>query len=381
MPGKIGAKRSGSPRGWRARDSRSGGTWTPCGSELHSARAIEQAVNDARSVIVLWSEHSAGSDWVEAEAHLAWTQKKLCSVVIEQQTKVPFPYHTRHWLDLAAWDGSADAPVFRRLLRDLRALVKPERRPKEPAPPPGSPSASRGPSRKPKDVRPRVADRAAATPIPEMVRMQPGRFLMGNGAREVRIEQAFAMGKYPVTFEEYDAFAEATGREKPSDRGWGRGRRPVINVSWEDAVVYAAWLSEQTGKQYRLPNEAEWEYAARADTQTRWCFGDDESALGEYAWYSQNAGRKTQPVGKLKPNPWGLYDVHGNVWEWVQDCWHDSYTGAPDDGVPWESGDCDRRVLRGGSWCNLPEDLRSAYRYRYTLDYRDFYLGFRLAQD
>ncbi len=215
-----------------------------------------------------------------------------------------------------------------------------------------------------------------------MVQIEPGRFLIGESEHEVRLARAFAIGKYLVTFEQYDVFVEASGRYRPSDEGWGRDQRPVIHVSWDDAVAYTVWLSEQVGKHYRLPSEAEWEYAARAGTQMRWSFGDKECALGEYAWYFKNSDGKTHPVGELKPNPWGLHDVHGNTWEWVQDCWHSDYIGAPDDGTAWESGCCNRRVSRGGAWYNyFPWNLRSAYRDGFRPDKRNNYLGFRLAQD
>jgi formylglycine-generating enzyme required for sulfatase activity len=171
----------------------------------------------------------------------------------------------------------------------------------------------------------------------------------------------FAICKYEVTFDEYDLFARLKGIDLPSSEGWGRGRRPVINVSLHDAVAYTKWLSERTGHTYRLPTKAEWEYAARAGTTTRWSFGDDEDQLGDYAWYTVNADGKTHPVGEKKPNPWGLYDMHGNVWEWVQDCYGD-YKDTPKDGKAMESDHCARRVLRGGSFGSPPGGLRSASR-------------------
>jgi formylglycine-generating enzyme required for sulfatase activity len=158
----------------------------------------------------------------------------------------------------------------------------------------------------------------------------------------------------------------------------------VINVSWDDARVYAAWLSKQTGKRYRLPTEAEWEYAARAGTATAYWWGD-EIRQDSKVWAncyegcgSRWDGKQMAPVGSFRASPFGLYDTAGNVWEWVQDCWHNGYQGAPSDGSAWGAGGragCGRRVLRGGSWCIIPAPLRSAYRYDY------FGLGFRLAQD
>jgi len=211
--------------------------------------------------------------------------------------------------------------------------------------------------------------------------------------RTVTFAKPFAIGKYEVTFTEYDRFAEATGREKPDDWGWGRGLRPVINVSWDDAKAYASWLSEQTGKRYRLASEAEWEYATRGGTVTPFSTGecidtDQANYNGNFGW--QDCARtdlnraKTLEAGSLPANPLGLHEVHGNVWEWAQDCWHDSYKDAPTDGSAWEEaggGDCVRRVLRGGSWNDQPADVRSALRNWTTTEYRNFDVGFRLAQD
>src|SRR5207249_7461576 len=137
----------------------------------------------------------------------------------------------------------------------------------------------------------------------------------------VVIPQPLAVGKFEVTFDEWDACVAHGGcTYRPIDAGWGRGRQPVIRVSWDDAKVYSAWLAKQTGKPYRLLTEAEWEYAARAGNPGRYSFGDNETQLGEYAWFSNNSDSKTQPVGTKKPNAFGLYDMHGNVWQWVEDC-------------------------------------------------------------
>ena len=184
---------------------------------------------------------------------------------------------------------------------------------------------------------------------------EEGRFSDEGPQRQVTVPR-FAMGKYEITFDEWAACVSdgyCQSKKSSSDGGWGRGKRPVINVSWEDITGdrgFLDWLNSKVeGAPYRLPTEAEWEYAARAGTQTRYFFGDSDGSLGDYAWFGGNSGRKTHPVGGKRPNPWGLHDMHGNVWEWAQDCWNDSYAAAPVDGSAWMSGDCSRAVLRGGS--------------------------------
>jgi formylglycine-generating enzyme required for sulfatase activity len=208
----------------------------------------------------------------------------------------------------------------------------------------------------------------------------------------VDIQRPFAIGQYEVTFKEYDRYLFATGRKLedfPRDQGWGRGTRPVIYVSWQDVKGYAKWLSEETGKHYRLPTEAEWEYAARARTTTPYWWGDDIQQHGKVWANCYNCGSKwdakqTAPVGSFEPNPFGLYDTLGNVWEWVEDCWHGNYEGAPTDGSAWleeDGGNCARRVVRGGSWNYRPWNVRSATRDWSSRDGRNFVQGFRLAQD
>jgi formylglycine-generating enzyme required for sulfatase activity len=201
--------------------------------------------------------------------------------------------------------------------------------------------------------------------------------------RSVRIHRSFAVGRYEVTFGEYDRFAKAANRQFPVDQGWGRGRRPAIFVSWLDAVEYAKWLSAQTGRRYRLPTEAEWEYAARGGKETAYWWGKD--------WVKGNANcrgcgtqweSKTAPVGSFKPNPFGLYDTSGNVWEWVEECWHRNYSGAPADASAWiVGGDCVRRMIRGGSWVNPPTRLHASNRGRYYPDNREDFIGFRMVQE
>ncbi len=218
---------------------------------------------------------------------------------------------------------------------------------------------------------------------PEMVMIPAGTFRMGDiqgGGRDneqpvhsVSVGQ-FAMGKFEVTFAEYDKFADATGREKPSDGGWGRGNRPVIYVSWNDATAYTEWLSDQTGKQYRLPTEAEWEYAARAGTETKYWWGNEID--NSKANYNYNLG-KTSPVGSYAANKFGLYDTSGNVWEWTCSEYEGKYNGK--EKVCLAKNSNKSRVLRGGSWNNNPGLVRAAFRYWDTPDYRLDDGGFRVV--
>jgi formylglycine-generating enzyme required for sulfatase activity len=226
---------------------------------------------------------------------------------------------------------------------------------------------------------------------PKMVWMPTGQFRMGdltgNGltndlpVHTVKITQAFAIGQYEVTFDEYDKFAQATQRKLPDDKGWGRGNRPVINISWRDAVAYAQWLSAQTGKPYRLPTESEWEYAARAGTETDYWWGNELGKNRAHCWDcgSQWDNKQTAPVGSFPANAWGLYDTAGNVWEWAQDCYQDNYNGSPTDGTAWQKDKCARQVIRGGSWGGDSGSVRSAHSGKYGPDLRDNDIGCRLA--
>ena len=241
-------------------------------------------------------------------------------------------------------------------------------------------------------------ERLARQPFePEMVALRGGSFQMGcvsgRGCQddELPVRRVtvgdFQIAAHEVTFDQWDACVSDGGcNHRPDDRGWGRGNRPVINVGWRDAQEYTAWLKRKTGKNYRLLSEAEWEYAARAGTTTP--FGIvmspnnanyegtasfDGSPTGQYR-------RKTTPVGSFAPNAWGIYDMHGNVWEVLQDCWHENYRNAPSNGSAWETGgDCNKRVVRSGAWNDSPDKLRSANRYGDGDSVRDALTGLRLA--
>jgi formylglycine-generating enzyme required for sulfatase activity len=226
---------------------------------------------------------------------------------------------------------------------------------------------------------------------PQMVVVPAGKFTMGSPAteedreedegpqHEVTIARPFAVSKFEVTFDQWDACIQYGGCTRVGSP-FGGGKQPAINISWDDAQEYVKWLSRLTGQRYRLLTEAEWEYAARAGSAGPYSFEGDASVLGEYAWYSENSGSKTHPVGGKRPNTFGLYDMYGNVWEWVEDCYHDRYNGAPTDGAVWTEGDCSRRVVRGGSWGNAPHSLRSAYRSRSAAGGQASGLGFRVGR-
>ena len=246
----------------------------------------------------------------------------------------------------------------------------------------------------PKNLSPGMSFQQCAD-CPELIVVPSGSFTMGSPDKEkgrhpteiegpqhkVRIPRSFATGKFEITFREWDACVKAGGcRHKPQDRGWGRGNLPVLYVSWFDVQDYLQWLTGLTGYTYRLPSEAEWEYVARAGTQTVFWWGDDigiDKAICQGCG-TRFKGNETTPVGSSSANAFGLYDVHGNVYEWTADCWNGSYAGAPTDGSAWVSGDCGLRVLRGGSWGKSPENLRSARRIKDEPSLRSGKRGFRV---
>ena len=235
-----------------------------------------------------------------------------------------------------------------------------------------------------------------AFPVPEVVALPGGRFQMGSPetekgrrdnegpVREVRIKP-FAMGRYPVTNAEFRVFKT----DHDSGDGFNDDLQPAVYVSWDDALAYTDWLSGKTGKKFRLPTEAEWEYAARASKTTRYWWGDDFQQDGKVWANCDGCGSKwdkkhTAPVRQFPANPFGLSDTAGNVYEWVEDCWHENYSNAPDDGSAWletNNGNCDRRVIRGGSWDGVPGSLRSANRTGIYRNGRGNLIGFRLDQD
>ena len=260
--------------------------------------------------------------------------------------------------------------------------------------------------KKPRDVsREPGAEFRECDHCPQMVVIPAGEFTMGSpkdepgrikyecGEQTVTFEVPFALGVYEVTFDEWTACVVRGGcQHKPSDEGWGRGNRPVINVSWLDAMAYASWLSRETGAEYRIPTETEWEYAARAGTTAARFWGDEAYDACSYASVFDRTTKEsigmpyphhdcddgyvnTAPVGSFQPNGFGLHDVLGNVWEWVAGCWHDS---CGDEFI--DSGDCYYRIMRGGAWNSEPDHVRSALRIRDDQDMRDKVSGFRVVR-
>jgi formylglycine-generating enzyme required for sulfatase activity len=366
------------------------------------ADVIERVLNETKCVVVLWSKRSVHSQYVQDEATYALNRGKLVPVALEaiEKLDLPFRFEGIHTPLLINWDGTRDSTEFRKLVNDIRAHIG------ELARPTANPAETNAQAFNLRDSAPAPLDVSATGTLkpgtifrdtlkddslgPEMVVIPAASFQMGDirgtgHDREkpvhwVHIPKPFAIGRYQVTFDEYEKYAKLTGRWVPLDEGWGRGRRPIINISWDDAEQYTEWLSAQTGTRYRLPTEAEWEYAARSGGKDEiWAGTSDKNTLVDYAVFNK---QQTEIVGNRRPNGLGLYDMSGNVYEWVQDLWHDNYHGAPQDGSAWLQGGAGvLRVIRGGSWHSIVERLRSSLRDRKAVGHRGTNVGFRLAQD
>jgi formylglycine-generating enzyme required for sulfatase activity len=384
---------------------------------------IGAALTDARCVLVLWSQHSVTSDFVLEEADRGLRRRVLIPAFIDS-VEPPLGFGSIHAADLSTWDGTHEDALFKQFLGDISGVLGPApvvpaaERPKAKAEAQHKAreqqrqQAEAETKRKRLEQTPGTVFRDIEAPwCPEMVVIPAGSFVMGSPEAEegrssnegpqhtVKFEQPFALGRYPVTFDEYDHFCTETKRKKPEgwsayfgygtrDLGFNRGRRPAVNVSWQDARAYCAWLSEQTGQGYRLPSEAAWEYACRAGTTTPFWTGETISTeqanyCGDYTYglgrKGEYRGRAT-PVDTFEPNPWGLHDMHGNVAEWCEDCWHGSYKGAQTDGSAWLQGRRSVRVIRGGSWTYPPGNLRSAWRGRGEPGAGSVFLGLRVSR-
>lgn len=290
---------------------------------------------------------------------------------------------------LEAYPQGRFAPLAR--IR-ARAEQVPAAPPQAPASRPTSPAASAAPPAAravPADLKPGDTFRDCSD-CPEMTVIASGAFEMGaNDAlpferprHRVTLARPFAIGRREVTFAEWDRCVAASAcRHRPNDQGWGRGDRPVLDVSWSDAKAFTAWLSQVTGQRYRLPTEAEWEYAARAGATTAYWWGREIGTGRANCAGCGGLEGQTVPVGSFPANRFGLFDTAGNIAEWVEDCWHDSYRGAPADGSAWTTGACRERVLRGGSFGNNPSYLRSSSRFKYDVDVRYVGNGFRVVRE
>lgn len=227
---------------------------------------------------------------------------------------------------------------------------------------------------------------------PEMVVVPSGTFTMGKDdghkyempAHSVTIAKPFAIGRYELLFSEWKACFDAGGCTRdPDDHKWGRDGRPVINIHFADTLQFTKWLSKKTGATYRLPSEAEWEYAARAGTTTPFFWGELPGINRancrdcETKWSKKSSA----PVGSFEPNPWGLYDMHGNIWEWTMDCWTTSHIGAPTDGSARADGDCGKRVMRSGSWYYFHRNARSSWRFKNDARVNSYNIGVRVVRE
>jgi formylglycine-generating enzyme required for sulfatase activity len=340
---------------------------------------IEEALDAAKCVIVLWSRTSVSSKWVKTEGSEGDRRGILIPVLIDD-VKIPLAFRRIQAADLRDWEGILPHPGFDNLLKAAAGIL-------------GRPVQ---PSRRTNEVRDREPEKVnISIEEPEKLakqdnsigmkftRIPAGEFYMGSTefgwgkpVHKVKINNPFYLGTHPVTQREWKA---VMGHNSSHFKG---DDLPVENVSWDDVQEFIKKLNEKEDTdKYRLPSEAEWEYACRAGTTTKYSFGDSESKLGKYAWYEANSGDKTHPVGQKKPNPWGLYDMHGNVWEWVQDERHDHYDGAPTDGSAWESGDGADRINRGGSLSRIPGYCQSAIRNALDPGFRYDDIGFRLLRE
>lgn len=374
--------------------------------KAHWDRLIETEIKAAKVVLVLWSAKSSMSDWVRAEANFAIENDKLVQAKLDNGDP-PLLYAMRQYADLSDWRGQANHKEIAKLFEwmshiasrndgDLSAklLSWAKKYGSEDDPEIEFQSSTAQQSIQPGST----VDEATAPGTlfrdvpwgPLMVVLPAGEFAMGNltektypseePKRQVTIGSPFAMGVYPVTFMDWDtALSGNVIRYSPKDLGWGRTDRPVIHVSQSDALEYAHWLSEQTHEDYRLPSEAEWEYACRAGTVTSFYSGDTLAVAAENSKLTVRRG--TRPVGTSGPNEFGLYDMHGNVWEWTADNWHDNYQGAPDDQSPWISSNEQRNiVIRGGAWGHSEKWLRSSARDFSDKNMQSHSIGFRLAR-
>lgn len=339
---------------------------------------LEAELAAARGQVVVWSAKSAKRQWVIEEVEEGIRQRVPIFQALTDRVSPPLQFRSRQSVNLSAWDGGTGSPAFQNLARQIRKIL-------------GQPTPQETPEPEPARESPELE-----TPVTRkmvngvgmrFVLIPAGTFLMGQSETEggdedelpqhqVTFTQPFYLQTTPVT---QGQWVEVMG-ENPAYFHEGGQDCPVENVSWEEAQEFINQLNHLEGTDdYRLPTEAEWEYACRAGSGERFCFGDQEAELKNYAWYEANSRESTHPVGRLRANAWGLYDMHGNVFEWCQD-WFGPYPSDPVTDPPGPPGG-EHRVLRGGSWNSMAEDVRCAYRLRLTPGYRYRHEGFRVARD
>jgi formylglycine-generating enzyme required for sulfatase activity len=361
-----------SQQGWSVfweRNLSGGRTWQ---------EVLEEELAEVCALVVIWSETSIKRKWVMEEAEAGIRKKLPIFHVLIDAVSPPLEFRSKQTINLSAWDGSTDSFAFQNLARHIRRIhVQPAgRKPLKP-PPPETPAPAPEPQGK-KELTNSLGMQFVLIPA--------GTFMMGSGLAEdgdedehpqhrVTLSRPFYLQTTPVTQGQWQGLMG----ENPSYFQEGGEDCPVENISWDHAQEFIKKLNQkEKTDQYRLPTEAEWEYACRAGSTQSYCFGDREAELGQYAWYADNSQMSTHPVGRLKPNAWGLYDLHGNVYEWCRD-WFGEYPPGPVTDPEGPSAG-EYRVLRGGSWDGEAGDVRSAYRHRLTPGYRYGHEGLRVAR-
>jgi len=364
-------------------------------------RAVMQALKTAESVLVILSPAAVDSDNVMDEVSFALEQKKPVMPVLYKNCEVPLGLRRVQYIDFTVDFNLA----LRRLLHAF-SIEPPSREPQPVEPISGEPREIRPPMKTSVSIPDQADLELESSPAGEEVEtvavgrkaftngigmkfvlIPAGTFMMGSPGAEVgregdevphkvTITRAFYLQTTPVTQGQWE---RVTGNNPSRFKDAG-DKCPVEKICWDEAQQFIEKLNKMEGTdKYRFPTEAEWEYACRAGGAERFCFGDEEGKLGEYAWYRGNSGKRTHPVGNKKANAWGLYDMHGNVWEWCQDCYGDYPAGPVTD--PKGSPSCEFRVSRGGSWFDNASDIRSAHRGWGWPSNRVNNLGFRLAWD
>lgn len=372
-------------------------TAAPAAPPAPSAPARPEPAKSSFSIAVMDEDYRA-STATNVRDQPASDANKVAQLAEGDRVRVTGKVQERDWFRVKTADG-VEGYVFAPLL-GKPPVAKPVPPPVARPEPPPVPKPAPAPAPAPRPA-PKPAAVAVPAPVvsgktfqdcpacPEMVSLPAGSFVMGSDrgdrseqpAHSVTIGAPFAIGKYEVTVSQWQACVDAGGCKARSDKATTAANAPISDISWDDAQRYARWLAKETGKPYRLPTEAEWEYAARAGTRSRFWWGDSMASGKSYCNDCGNPWDRDRPadVGTFAANPFGLHDTSGNVWEWVADCWHRDYQGAPADGGVWEASDCRERVIRGGSWRDKTNYVHSASRFYYDSYIRYISNGFRVA--